>query len=72
LANSNYPEHKKQLKSLEDSSENDTWYWLRNPKKKLGERLEIHKQARKQGKCQTLYREFNRATDGIYITVDSD
>ena len=41
LANSNYPEHKIQIISIDDGSKDDTWDWMLDAKKKLGNRLEI-------------------------------
>ena len=72
LANSNYPEHKLQIISIDDGSKDDTWNWMRDAKNKLGDRLEIYQQPKNQGKRHALYRGFNLATGDVYITVDSD
>ncbi|WP_055435635.1 glycosyltransferase [Lacinutrix algicola] len=72
IANSNYPEHKIQIISIDDGSKDDTWKWMLDAKKNLGDRLEIYQQPENLGKRQALYRGFNLATGNIYITVDSD
>ncbi|WP_299387292.1 glycosyltransferase family 2 protein [uncultured Lacinutrix sp.] len=72
IANSNYPKHKIQIISIDDGSKDDTWKWMLDAKRNLGNRLEIYQQPENQGKRQALYRGFNLATGDIYITVDSD
>ena len=72
LASSNYPEHKIQLISIDDGSMDDTWDWMLDAKKKLGDRLEIHQQQQNKGKRHALYHGFNVGTGDIYVTVDSD
>ena len=72
LANSNYPEDKIQIISIDDGSKDDTWQWMKYAKKNLGDRLEIYQQPENQGKRHALYRGFNIGTGDIYITVDSD
>ena len=72
LANSNYPKHKIQIISIDDGSKDDTWDWILDAKKKLGNRLEILQQSKNQGKRHALYRGFNLGTGDIYVTVDSD
>ena len=72
LANSNYPEHKLQLLSIDDGSKDDTWDWMLKAKEELGDRLEILQQPKNQGKRHALYRGFNIGTGDIYVTVDSD
>ena len=72
LANSNYPKHKIQIISIDDGSKDDTWDWMLDAKKKLGNRLEILQQSKNQGKRHALYRGFNLGTGDIYVTVDSD
>ncbi|NRD23219.1 glycosyltransferase family 2 protein [Winogradskyella litoriviva] len=72
LTNSNYPKHKIQIISIDDGSKDDTWNWMQDAKKKLGDRLEIYQQPENQGKRHALYRGFNLGTGDIYVTVDSD
>lgn len=72
LANSDYPEHKMQLLAIDDGSLDDTWEWMLDAKKQLGERLEIYKQPVNKGKRHALYRGFNLGTGDIFVTVDSD
>ncbi|MFK7833724.1 MAG: glycosyltransferase family 2 protein [Winogradskyella sp.] len=72
LDNSNYPKHKIQIISIDDGSMDDTWSWMQDAKKTLGDRLEIYQQAKNLGKRHALYRGFNLGTGEIYVTVDSD
>ncbi|REG89985.1 glycosyltransferase [Winogradskyella sediminis] len=72
LANSNYPKDKLQIISIDDGSKDDTWTWMQDAKKSLGDRLEIYQQPENQGKRHALYRGFNLGTGEIYVTVDSD
>jgi hyaluronan synthase len=72
LAKSNYPKHKLQILSIDDGSSDDTWDWMVDAKKVLGDRLEIYQQPENKGKRHALYRGFNLGTGDIFITVDSD
>ena len=72
LDNSNYPKEKIQIISIDDGSKDDTWTWMLDAKKQLGDRLEIYQQPKNQGKRHALYRGFNLGTGDIYVTVDSD
>ncbi|MBU2927563.1 glycosyltransferase [Winogradskyella psychrotolerans] len=72
LDNSNYPKQKLQIISIDDGSKDDTWEWMLDAKKILGDRLEIYQQPENQGKRHALYRGFNLGTGNIYVTVDSD
>ncbi len=72
LANSYYPEAKLQLLSIDDGSKDDTWYWMQEAKKILGDRLAIYQQPKNQGKRHALYRGFNLGTGDVFVTVDSD
>ncbi|NRD20834.1 glycosyltransferase family 2 protein [Winogradskyella eckloniae] len=72
ITNSDYPEHKLQIISIDDGSKDDTWEWMLDAKNKLGNRLEIYQQPHNQGKRHALYRGFNLGTGDIYVTIDSD
>lgn len=72
LANSDYPEAKLQLLAIDDGSKDDTWYWMQQAKKMLGDRLAIYQQPENKGKRHALYRGFNLGTGEIFVTVDSD
>ena len=72
LDNSDYPKQKLQIISIDDGSKDDTWAWMLDAKKILGDRLEIYQQPKNKGKRHALYRGFNLGTGDIYITVDSD
>ncbi|OMP31760.1 glycosyltransferase family 2 protein [Mangrovimonas sp. DI 80] len=72
LAESDYPEDKLQILAVDDGSLDDTWDWMVDAKKRLGDRLDIYKQPKNQGKRHALYRGFNIGTGDIFVTVDSD
>jgi len=72
IANSDYPEEKLQLLAIDDGSKDDTWYWMQQAKKKLGDRLTIFQQPENKGKRHALYRGFNLGTGEIFVTIDSD
>ncbi len=72
LAKSDYPEKKLQLLAIDDGSLDDTWEWMLDAKKQLGDRLEIYQQPKNKGKRHALYRGFNLGTGEIFVTVDSD
>lgn len=72
LANSDYPEDKLQLLAIDDGSKDDTWYWLLEAKKTLGNRVTILQQPKNKGKRHALYRGFNIGTGEVFVTVDSD
>ncbi|MEZ4792226.1 MAG: glycosyltransferase [Gelidibacter sp.] len=72
LADSDYPEEKLQLLAIDDGSKDNTWYWMQEAKKVLGNRLSIYRQPKNKGKRHALYRGFNMGTGDIFVTVDSD
>ncbi|WP_108866226.1 glycosyltransferase [Aquimarina aquimarini] len=72
LAESDYPQEKIQLISIDDGSQDDTWQWMKKAKEELGDRVAIYQQPKNKGKRHALYRAFNLATGEIFITVDSD
>ncbi|UWX55124.1 glycosyltransferase family 2 protein [Maribacter litopenaei] len=72
LAASDYPEGKLQLLSIDDGSKDDTWYWMQEAKKVLGDRVSICQQPKNMGKRHALYRGFNEGTGDVFVTVDSD
>lgn len=72
LAESDYPEGKLQLLSIDDGSKDDTWSWMQEAKKVLGDRVSICQQPKNMGKRHALYRGFNEGTGEVFVTVDSD
>ena len=72
LAASDFPHEKLQLLSIDDGSKDDTWYWMNEAKKVLGDRVSIFQQPKNMGKRHGLYRGFNEGTGEIFVTVDSD
>ncbi len=72
LADSDFPTDKLQLLSIDDGSKDDTWHWMKEAKKVLGDRVTIFQQPKNMGKRHGLYRGFNEGTGEIFVTVDSD
>lgn len=72
LANSDYPAEKLQLLAIDDGSKDDTWHWMQQAKKDLGDRVTIFQQPKNKGKRHALYRGFNIGTGDVFVTVDSD
>lgn len=72
LAASDYPKEKIQLIAIDDGSVDDTWHWITEAKRVLGDFLITFQQPENKGKRHALYRGFNVGTGEIFITVDSD
>ncbi len=72
LAKSDYPVEKIQLLAIDDGSKDDTWYWMQEAKKQLGDRVAIYQQPENKGKRHALYRGFNIGDGEVFVTVDSD
>jgi hyaluronan synthase len=72
LADSDFPKEKLQLLAIDDGSQDDTWQWIQEAKKELGDCLTIYKQPKNMGKRHALYLGFNEGKGEIFVTVDSD
>lgn len=72
LAKSDYPKEKLQLLSIDDGSKDDTWYWMKEAKRILGDQVTILQQPKNMGKRHALYRGFNMGIGEVFVTVDSD
>lgn len=72
LAESDYPQEKIEILSIDDGSEDDTWEWMKDAKTKLGNKISILQQPENKGKRHALYRGFNLGIGEIFVTVDSD
>jgi hyaluronan synthase len=72
IAQSNYPLKKIQLIAIDDGSSDDTWEWLQKSKQEFGSFLTIYQQPENLGKRYGLYRGFQNATGGVFVTIDSD
>lgn len=72
LAESDYPQDKLELLSIDDGSGDDTWEWMLDAKRQLGDCLDILQQPENKGKRHALYRGFNLGSGDIFVTVDSD
>lgn len=72
IAASDYPEEKLEIISIDDGSKDDTWFWMQEAKKVLGNRVYICQQPQNKGKRHALYRGFKMAKGEVYVTIDSD
>lgn len=72
LAESDFPKEKLQLLAIDDGSQDDTWYWIQEAKRELGDCVTIFKQPKNMGKRHALYRGFNEGVGEVFVTVDSD
>jgi len=72
LAKSDYPKEKLQLLSIDDGSKDDTWYWMKEAKRILGDQVTIMQQPKNMGKRHALYRGFHLGKGEVFVTVDSD
>lgn len=72
LAESDFPMEKLELLAIDDGSQDDTWEWIQEAKKELGNSVSIYKQPKNKGKRHALYRGFNEGKGEIFVTVDSD
>ncbi len=72
LTASDYPAEKLELLAIDDGSTDDTWYWMQEAKRELGDRISIYQQPRNKGKRHALYRGFNIGSGQVFVTVDSD
>ncbi|NIJ45361.1 hyaluronan synthase [Wenyingzhuangia heitensis] len=72
VANSDFPKDKLQILAIDDGSKDDTWHWMNEAKKELGDRLLIFKQPKNMGKRHALYHGFNLGKGEIFVTIDSD
>lgn len=72
IANTDYPSEKLQILSLDDGSKDDTWFWMQQAKKELGDRVTILQQPKNMGKRHALYRGFHLGTGEVFVTIDSD
>lgn len=72
IAQSDFPSHQLQIIAIDDGSKDDTWYWMNQAKKALGDRLFVYQQPQNKGKRHALYRGFHLGTGEIFVTIDSD
>jgi hyaluronan synthase len=72
LADSDYPHHKLQIISVDDGSVDDTWQWMCEAKRELGDRVKIIQLPKNRGKRHALYTGFSESRGEVLVTVDSD
>ncbi|MFH1914531.1 MAG: glycosyltransferase family 2 protein [Pseudomonadota bacterium] len=69
---SDYPADKLQVICVDDGSKDDTWLWMLKGGEEFGDRVELIRQPRNQGKRHALNEGFLRATGSVLVTIDSD
>ena len=69
---SDYPADKLQVICVDDGSKDDTWAWMRKAGEEFGDRVELIRSPRNQGKRHALNLGFLRGTGEIFVTIDSD
>lgn len=72
LVSNDYPKEKLQIMAIDDGSKDDTWSWMNEAKKELGDRIEIYQQPKNMGKRHALYKGFTTGKGDVFVTVDSD
>ncbi len=69
---SDYPADKMQVICVDDGSKDDTWLWMLKGGEEFGDRVELIRSPRNQGKRHALNEGFLRATGSVLVTIDSD
>ncbi|WP_231117197.1 glycosyltransferase family 2 protein [Pseudodesulfovibrio alkaliphilus] len=69
---SDYPADKLQVICVDDGSKDDTWLWMHRGGEEFGDRVELIRAPRNQGKRHALNHGFLRATGNVIVTIDSD
>lgn len=72
LVQSDYPEKKLQIITVDDGSADDTWLWMCEAEKKYPGRITTIRLPYNQGKRHALFAGFNQSKGDILVTVDSD
>ena len=72
LVANHYPKEKLQIFAIDDGSKDDTWQWMLEAKKQLGDRIDIYQQPKNMGKRHALYHGFKTGKGDVFVTVDSD
>lgn len=72
LVANDYPKEKLQIFAIDDGSKDDTWQWMLEAKKELGDRIDIYQQPKNMGKRHALYHGFKTGKGDVFVTVDSD
>jgi len=69
---SDYPAEKMQVICVDDGSKDDTWVWMLKAGEEFGDRVELIRSPRNQGKRHALNHGFLRASGDVLVTIDSD
>jgi hyaluronan synthase len=69
---SDYPADKLQVICVDDGSKDDTWLWMLKGGEEFGDRVELIRSPRNQGKRHALNEGFLRADGEVFVTIDSD
>ncbi len=71
LVASDFPAAKLSIIAVDDGSQDDTWYWLKQAKEKYPQ-IEVVHCPKNRGKRHALYEGFRRSRGQVIVTVDSD
>lgn len=72
VAQSDYPEGKIKIISVDDGSRDDTYEYMLNAKERYPEMVELIRFEKNRGKRQGIYQSFMKDSSPFVITVDSD
>ena len=72
VAASDYPVEKLQIITVDDGSKDDTWRWMKQAERELGDRVELVRLTQNSGKRRALFEGFQRSRGEILVTIDSD
>lgn len=72
VAASDYPPAKMQIIAVDDGSTDDTYQWMLEAARRLGDRVELIRQPKNGGKRLALYAGFQRSLGEVLVTIDSD
>lgn len=72
VAASDYPADKLQIITVDDGSKDDTWRWMKQAERELGDRVQLVQLKKNSGKRRALYEGFQRSRGDILVTIDSD
>lgn len=72
VAASDYPAEKLQIITVDDGSKDDTWLWMKQAERELGDRVQLVRLEKNSGKRRALYEGFQRSRGEVLVTIDSD
>lgn len=69
---SDYPRARLQIIAIDDGSRDDTWSWIQRARAEYPDHVLALRCPVNRGKREALYEGFNRATNEVIVTIDSD